>query len=152
MPEISMSGIPPALREEFTAWTDEATFVRRLGIEFDELSPRRVRAHLDADGRHHQPLGLVHGGVYSSVIETLASLGGAANAYADGQVVVGVNNSTDFLRPHRTGRLDAVGRPLHVGRTQQLWEVVISRASDGKDVARGTVRLHNVSAEDFGPG
>jgi uncharacterized protein (TIGR00369 family) len=67
--------------------------------------------------------------------------------------VVGVSNLTDFLRPHREGRVDAIASPVFVGRTQQLWAVEISRASDGKLVARGQVRLQNLTQlpDDRGP-
>ena len=58
--------------------------------------------------------------------------------------VVGTSNLTDFLRSHREGRVEAVGRPIFVGRTQQLWTVEISRASDGKLVSRGQVRFQNL--------
>lgn len=122
-------------------------FVDHVGIEFDELSRGRVRAHVDAGTRHHQPYGIVHGGVYAAIVETLASVAAALNVWDQGMVVVGVSNSTDFLRSHREGRLDAVAEPIHVGRTQQLWTVVITRASDGKPVARGQVRLQNLPGE-----
>ena len=53
---------------------------------------------------------------------------------------------TDFLRPQREGRLNVVAEPIQQGRTQQLWQVVITRAEDGKAVARGQVRLQNIDA------
>jgi 1,4-dihydroxy-2-naphthoyl-CoA hydrolase len=59
------------------------------------------------------------------------------------QYAVGLNNSTDFLRATTEGRLDVLAEPIIQGRTQQLWQVTITRA-DGKPVARGTVRLQNV--------
>ena len=59
---------------------------------------------------------------------------------------MGVANSTDFLRPHREGRLRVVATPIQQGRTQQLWQVEISRPEDGKLVARGQVRLQNIAA------
>jgi 1,4-dihydroxy-2-naphthoyl-CoA hydrolase len=124
---------------------DGDRFARGLiGLTWDRLALDRVEAHLDVDERHHQPQGIVHGGVWTAVVESLASIGGALRVASTGQVVVGVNNSTDFLRPHREGRVEAVGTPVHVGRTQQLWQVVISRGSDGKPVARGQVRLQHV--------
>jgi 1,4-dihydroxy-2-naphthoyl-CoA hydrolase len=118
-----------------------------LGLVWDGLSLDRVTAHLDCDERHHQPYGIVHGGVWCAVVESLASVGAALRAVAAGGVVVGVSNSTDFLRAHRTGRVDAVAEPLHVGRTQQLWQVVLTRAVDGKVVARGQVRLQQLPAD-----
>lgn len=120
---------------------------KTLGLVWDGLALDRVTAHLDCDERHHQPYGIVHGGVWCAVVESVASLGAALRAVAAGGVVVGVSNSTDFLRPHRTGRVDAVAEPIHVGRTQQLWQVVLTRAADGKVVARGQVRLQQLPAD-----
>jgi uncharacterized protein (TIGR00369 family) len=118
-------------------------FGRLLGLEVIESGPQRVRARLRADARHHQPYGIVHGGVYCAIVEDVASLGAGLAARAAGQRgVVGVANHTDFLRSHRTGELLAEGTPLHAGRSQHLWLVVIQRASDGAVVARGQVRFH----------
>ena len=123
---------------------DDAFAVGNLGIAWESFSTERVTAHLVLDERHHQPYGIVHGGVWCSVVETLASVAAWLRVASRGLVVVGVANSTDFLRAHRTGRVEAVAEPLHVGRTQQLWQVVISRTDDGKAVARGQVRLQTV--------
>ena len=121
-----------------------------LGLELEELSLEHVAAHLDCDERHHQPFGIVHGGVWCAVVESLASIGAAMHAVQQGRQVVGVNNSTDFLRAHRLGRVDCRARPVHVGRSQQLWHVVLDRAEDGKTVARGQVRLQNVDPAQLG--
>ena len=144
--EPEVHGIPEDAREQFDVQFVNAPFVDHVGLHWDELSPGRVRAHVDAAERHQQPYGIVHGGVYATIVETLASVGAAINVYGQEKVVVGVSNTTDFIRAHREGRLDAVGQPLHVGRTQQLWEVVITR-TDGKQVARGKVRLQNIDAD-----
>lgn len=120
-----------------------------LGIVFDRASLRCVEAHLDPDSTLHQPYGIVHGGVWCAVVETLASVGGALNAGLDGRLCVGVSNATDFLRAHRQGRVDAVATPIHVGRLQQLWQVVLTR-EDGKTIARGQVRLQNVDPAQIG--
>lgn len=116
-------------------------FTEYLGIEFDLLSPNRVEAHIVADERHQQPYGIVHGGVYCAMVETVGSVAGACRVIADGNIVVGASNSTDFYRAHRTGRLDAVATPVHVGRTSHVWSVDITRASDDKLVAQGQLRL-----------
>jgi len=114
-----------------------------LGLEMVEVTPERVVARLEPDPRHHQPYGILHGGVYCSIVEDVASHGAGAAAMERGQRgVVGVANSTDFLRSHSEGELRAVGKPIHAGRSQHLWQVVISRTSDGKMVARGQVRFH----------
>ena len=124
-------------------------FVALIGLELHDLGPDRVTASLEAGPQHHQPTGLVHGGVYSTIVESLASLGGWMAVRDRGLGVVGVHNATDFLRAHREGRLEAEAHPVYVGRTQQLWEVVITRAADDKVVARGQVRLQNIPA--YGP-
>ena len=124
----------------------ESSFMRILGLRFEEMGPTRVVASFETGPDHHQPWGLVHGGVFAAVIETVASTG-AYHAVKDrGQLAVGVNNITDFLRPHRRGRLKVVAEPLQQGKTQQLWQVVVTR-EDGKTVARGQVRLHNIVAD-----
>lgn len=120
---------------------------KAIGLEWRTFALDRVTASLDCTERHHQPYGIVHGGVWCSVVESLASIGAALRAVASGEVVVGVANSTDFLRAHRTGRVEAVAEPVHVGRTQQLWQVVIRRAVDDKVVARGQVRLQQLPAD-----
>ena len=114
-----------------------------LGVVTDEVTDDLVRAHLDAGPQHHQPYGVLHGGVWASIVEEVASIGaGTRSVRRDGKGVLGVSNHTDFLRSHSEGRLDIEARPLHAGRTAQLWEVRITRASDGKLVARGQVRFH----------
>lgn len=118
----------------------------QIGMRVAEASGRRVVAWLDADERHHQPWGLVHGGVYCSLIETMASIGGWLAVREEGKLVVGVANQTDFLRSHGTGRLDVLAEPVYQGRTQQLWGAEIRRAGDGKLVARGQVRLAHLDA------
>jgi 1,4-dihydroxy-2-naphthoyl-CoA hydrolase len=115
-----------------------------LGLVWDSLSLDRLTAHLEIRPEHHQPYGIVHGGVWCAVVETVASVGAALHAAAHGKVVVGVSNSTDFLRAQRSGRVVVEGAPVHVGRTQQLWQVVIRRDDDGKPVARGQVRLQAI--------
>lgn len=115
-----------------------------LDIQFDQVSAARVAGSVAADERHHQPWGLVHGGLYTTVIETFATTGAVETAKLHGQLAVGVSNTTDFLRPHRSGRLNVEAVPIQQGRTQQLWQVEIRRPADGKLVALGQVRLQNV--------
>jgi uncharacterized protein (TIGR00369 family) len=119
-------------------------FMQLLGIAFDERGPSRVAGSIAADERHHQPWGLIHGGLYTTAIESFATTGAFEAVKDQGMQAVGVSNHTDFVRPHRSGRLDVVATPIHQGRTQQLWQVEIRRPDDGKLVARGQVRLQNV--------
>ena len=115
-----------------------------LGLEFEEVTATRVVGHLDVTTDHHTPWGVVHGGVFATIVETTASLGGSAAVADRGQFAVGVHNSTDFLRPVVDGRLDVVASPILQGRVQQLWSVELTRHDDGKLVAQGRLRLQNV--------
>jgi len=118
-----------------------------LDLQFDEITATRVSGSVAADERHHQPWGIVHGGLYTAVIETFATTGAFEAVKDRGRQAIGVSNATDFLRPHRTGSLQVVAVPIQQGRTQQLWQVEIRRPEDDKLVARGQVRLQNIDAE-----
>lgn len=124
--------------------TQASELLKLLDIEFDEITATRVRGSVAADERHHQPWGIVHGGLYTTVIETFATTGAFEAVKDRNQQAVGVSNATDFLRPHRTGPLQVVAVPIQQGRTQQLWQVEIRRPEDDKLIARGQVRLQNV--------
>ena len=89
----------------------------------------------------------MHGGVYCSIIESLASVSGHVWLSENGGgTVVGVNNNTDFLRAISSGTVTAVSTPIHRGRRQQLWLITITDDND-RVVARGQVRLQNIPPE-----
>lgn len=128
--------------------TTAGPFVEHLGLRLTEVGPGRVVATWTADERHHQPYGIVHGGVHASVVETLASVGSAAWAdehLPEGSKVVGVHNSTDFYRAVSTGRLVSTATPVHQGRSQQVW-VVETRDAQDRLVSRGQLRVQNLTA------
>ena len=127
-----------------TNLTAASELMSMLDIEFDERTATRVSGSIAADERHHQPWGIVHGGLYTTAIETFATTGAFEAVKDRGQRAVGVSNATDFLRPHRAGRLNVLATAIHQGRAQQLWLVEIRRPEDDKLVARGQVRLQNV--------
>jgi uncharacterized protein (TIGR00369 family) len=138
----------PEMSSQLPDIANSTGFDALIGLEYDELSGDRVTARWDVRPELHQPHGLVHGGVHCAVVETAASIGAALWAegqFGAGSRVVGVNNSTDFYRAVGDGRLSAVATPVHRGRSQQVWQVVIT---DGEDrlVARGQVRLQNLEA------
>ena len=137
MGSVTSSDLPGDQSGDFTG-----EFVRHLGIEMAEVTGDRVVALWDAAPKHHQPYGIVHGGVHCSVVESLASVGAAMWLGDKGQVV-GVNNNTDFYRAVREGRMTSTATPLHRGRSQQVW-VVETVDEAGKLVARGQVRLQNL--------
>ncbi len=113
-----------------------------IGIEYVDISPDRAVVTVEVGPHLHQPHGIVHGGVYCAIAEQVASAAGAVWLGGEGRVV-GVNNSTDFLRAVTEGTLTATGTPVHRGRTQQLWRVEITDDS-GRMVAVGQVRLANL--------
>jgi 1,4-dihydroxy-2-naphthoyl-CoA hydrolase len=126
---------------------DGSELLQLLDIRFEERGPMRVSGSIAADERHHQPWGLVHGGLYSAAVETFATTGAYETVKEAGQRAVGVSNMTNFLRPHRSGRLHVAATPIQQGRTQQLWQVEIRRPEDEALIARGEVRLQNIASQ-----
>jgi uncharacterized protein (TIGR00369 family) len=120
-----------------------STFLEALGMRFEVIEPTRVIGSMELGPDHHTPWGVVHGGAYTTAIESAATVGASLAVLDRGQFAVGVNNNTDFIRPIVNGRVQVVAEAIHQGATQQLWQVTIRR-SDGKTVARGQVRLQNV--------
>lgn len=118
-------------------------FTDYLGVQLLEVTGDVVVATWTAGEPLHQPYGVVHGGAHCGVVETLASVGAAA-WWGDRGHVVGVNNNTDFYRAVRAGPLSSRATPLHRGRSQQVW-VVETHDDEGRLVARGQVRLQNLS-------
>jgi 1,4-dihydroxy-2-naphthoyl-CoA hydrolase len=125
-----------------------APFDTELGLRFTELSPDGARAQLEVTPKLLQPMGLVHGGVYCSMVETMASMSAFTwLATRGGGNVVGVNNNTDFLRSISSGTVFGTAEPIHRGRRQQLWLVTITDDQD-QVVARGQVRLQNLEPRE----
>ena len=118
-------------------------FAEHTGFAVTAASPDEVVLEWDVRPEHHQPYGIVHGGVYCSAIESAASIAGAVWLGERGKVV-GVNNTTDFLRAVTDGHMTARATPLHRGRSQQLWQVAITDDQE-RLVARGQVRLQNLT-------
>lgn len=121
-------------------------FVTHNEIEITEADADRVVGRVAVGPHHQQPYGVVHGGVYCTLVETLASTGAALWSQDQGMVgCVGIHNATDFFRSTREGVLIGEATPVHRGRTQQVWSVTVRRERDAKEVARGQVRLQNLT-------
>lgn len=118
-------------------------FGEYLGLQVKTANGDEVLGTWSADPHLHQPFGILHGGVHCSIVESLASIG-AAHWFGDRGKVVGVSNSTDFFRAVSEGSLESTARPIHRGRSQQVW-VVETRDDEGRLVARGQVRLQNLA-------
>jgi 1,4-dihydroxy-2-naphthoyl-CoA hydrolase len=115
-------------------------FNRTMGLHFVKAAPDEYVAELDITDRHLQPYGLVHGGVYAGMIETLCSTGAALTVWEENKHTVGLENNTSFLRAVRSGRLRCTARPLVVGKRSHVWEATVHDDQD-RLVATGRVRL-----------
>ena len=94
-----------------------------VGIELLEVTDDLVRSVTEVRDEIKQPAGLVHGGVYSSIAESIASLGTYFAVSREGQSAQGMSNQTSFLRPILEGTIHAVAKRRHKGRTTWVWEV-----------------------------
>ena len=101
-------------------------FDRLYGLEVTAAQDGLVQAHVDVRDELLQPAGLVHGGVYAAMAESLASLGTAVAVMDGGKVAMGLSNLTSFLRPITAGRIHAEARAQHRGRTTWVWDVQIT--------------------------
>jgi 1,4-dihydroxy-2-naphthoyl-CoA hydrolase len=130
------------MTEDLAAYVNQlpSGWVKEMGITILTATAEEVACEWEVTERHHQGYGIVHGGVHCGVVETLASIGAALVAHPRGQHVVGLENSTSFIRAVRSGRLHAVARPVTRGRMSQVWEAWI-RDEEERLVAQGRVRL-----------
>jgi uncharacterized protein (TIGR00369 family) len=101
-----------------------------LGFELLEINGERCRARFPVQDAVRQPLGLVHGGAYASLAESMASFGTWRTVQDDGNIAVGQSNHTSFFRPVTEGFIHAEGAPIHRGRTSWVWDV---RFTDDED-------------------
>jgi 1,4-dihydroxy-2-naphthoyl-CoA hydrolase len=108
-------------------FTHEATgFDALYGLELIEMTEELVRARVAVQDKLKQPFGLVHGGVFASIAETVASVGTAVVVMPEGMAAMGLSNSTSFLRPITEGTIHARAIRRHRGRTTWVWDVEIS--------------------------
>ena len=115
-------------------------WARANGLRYLTASPDAVTAELVIGPQHRQPYGLVHGGVYAGIVESLASVGAAINVMRDGKSAVGLDNHTCFIRACREGSLHATATPVTRGSRSQVWDVTITDDLD-RLLATGRVRL-----------
>ena len=111
----------PVSIESLTAMHAD-TAVRTLGIEFLEVGDDFIRGRVPVDGRTRQPYGILHGGVSVVLAETLGSCG-AASAAQEGQRAVGLDINANHLRSATSGWVTGTARPIHIGRTTQVWQI-----------------------------
>ena len=101
-------------------------FDRLYGLEVTEIDDGVIRGRVPVRNAIKQPAGLVHGGVYAAVAESLATNGTALAVFEAGNTAMGMSNQTSFLRPVTEGSINAVARARHRGRTTWVWEVELT--------------------------
>jgi 1,4-dihydroxy-2-naphthoyl-CoA hydrolase len=116
--------VPPLTTTPFEGWP--VGFDRLYGLELLSYSDEEVRAEVQVRDELRQPAGLVHGGVFASIAETMASMATWMAVHEHGLTAQGLSNQTSFLRPIVDGTIHAVARRRHKGRTTWVWEVEIS--------------------------
>jgi 1,4-dihydroxy-2-naphthoyl-CoA hydrolase len=117
-------------------------FDRLYGLEFLDLSDTEATARVPVRDELKQPMGLVHGGVYAAIAESLTSLATAVAVMPEGMLAMGMSNNTSFLRPITEGTVHAHATRLHRGRTTWVWDVAMSD-DEGRScaVARVTIAV-----------
>jgi len=113
-------------------------FDRLYGLQIVFFSDTEVRARVPVRDELKQPAGLIHGGVYASIAESLASLATAMGVMQGGDTAMGLSNSTSFLRPITEGTVHARATVIHRGRTTWVWDV---RFSDDADRTCAVTRM-----------
>ena len=116
---------PPTMQQE--------TLLTNLGIEIVETGKQRVVATMPVGPKVHQPFGLLHGGASVALAETVASAGAWMNVDQSTQTVVGIEINANHLRGKRDGIVTATATPVHVGRSTQVWSIVVAD-EEGKTV------------------
>jgi uncharacterized protein (TIGR00369 family) len=127
-----------------------AGFDAQVGLEILDAHPDELRGRVAVRDEIRQPYGLVHGGVYAAIAESLASYGTAMAVMADRRIAMGQSNHTSFLRPITEGAIHAMARPQHRGRTSWVWEVQMRDDNDKLcALARVTIAVRE-APEGFG--
>ena len=116
----------------------ENTFDALYGLEVLEASADEVRAQVPVRDAVKQPMGLVHGGVFASIAESITSMATYVGVAEQGKISMGLSNQTNFLRPITQGTIHALARCRHKGRTTWVWEVDIT---DDQDRLCAVVRM-----------
>jgi 1,4-dihydroxy-2-naphthoyl-CoA hydrolase len=115
--------VPASMNRPDPTYPVPGTLDDVLGFELVDLSDGSVRARFAVAKQVTQPFGLVHGGAYAALAESMVSIATHTAVEAEGNFAVGQSNSTTFLRPVAAGSVHAEGVALHRGRTTWIWDV-----------------------------
>ncbi|MGB3181080.1 MAG: hotdog fold thioesterase [Cyclobacteriaceae bacterium] len=116
------------------------TMVEYLGIEFTEVGKDYLKARMPVDHRTHQPFKLLHGGASVALAETLGSVGAQFTVNPDTHYCVGLEINANHIRGVREGWVTGTARPVHTGRSTQVWEIRIE-TEDGKLVCISRITM-----------
>jgi len=116
------------------------SFASEIGLVLVSATRDRVIGTVDIEARHLQAAGIVHGGVYCTIVESLASMGAFINIVDQGLMCAGIENHTSFLRSVSSGRVTGVAEAVNLGRTTHLWDVEV-RDDRQRLLAKGSVRM-----------
>ncbi len=111
----------PTPEELNTRWV--TNMLRHVGIEFVEVGPDFLRARMPVDDRTRQTFGILHGGASVVLAESIGSIGANLCVDRTRQACVGLDINANHLRSLRQGWVHATARPLHVGRSTQVWQI-----------------------------
>ena len=140
MTNVPKLGLPDDVTARWRLHPDE-TLDGVIGLEVDDLVEVGLRsARLAVTPAVCQPMGIVHGGVYAAIAESLASRGTADGVIPLGKVPLGMSNNTSFLRPVSRGTLVGAARAIHRGRTSWVWDVEL-RDDEGRLCATSRVTI-----------
>jgi uncharacterized protein (TIGR00369 family) len=106
--------------------TTPSGFAEEIGVEWVNLDPDDAQARIAVEPRHLQPSGIVHGGVFASLAESLTSAATYVAVREEGMVALGQANDITFLRPIADGYINGSAKPRHRGRSTWVWDVEIS--------------------------
>lgn len=122
------------------------TLLHPLGIELVKIEPDLVVGKMPVDKRTHQPMGMLHGGASVALAESLASIGANMNLDWERQFAVGLEINANHIRSSKSGFVVGEAKPLHIGKTTQVWTVEI-RSESGKLVCASRCTLANVARD-----
>lgn len=126
--------------KEFLNKQGDRNMAGHVGIEITEIGDDFVKARMPVDHRTMQPYGLLHGGASVVLAESLGSVAGTMCVNTAKEAVVGVEINANHLRPVNDGFVEGIARPLHIGRTTQVWEIKITNDA-GKLVCISRITL-----------
>jgi uncharacterized protein (TIGR00369 family) len=104
---------------------NQSNFDEYIGTEWVRLDPDDARARIEFRDELRQPYGLMHGGVYSTIVESLCSYATAAAVYEEGNIALGQSIEVSFVRPVTSGHAEARAVARHRGRSTWVWTVEI---------------------------